>query len=272
MTDLLHPRTRNHFLLILPNVEIKYIRNAFESEGFVPDFTAGTEGLGERKALGKQLLAAIDWTDHDAVRRAITAFEQVLLYVDRNLGQRFTFMDEMAKQGYDFDADSGEFTSRAHGFEMLDAMQIPDLKRYLERIRTSIDKDPALAIGSAKEVSEAVAKTVLVAQAVEISSAEKFPALIRKVNDSLGLAAGPKKGLDGTETIVKTLGALTTLVLSIAELRNTAGTGHGAAGPNPGGLTARHARLAVNAAAAWCEFVVETLNDTRAPWRASDTC
>lgn len=58
------------------------------------------------------------------------------------------------------------------------------------------------------------------------------------------------------------------VAIGVAELRNRGwGTGHGAAGSR-GGLHARHAQPAVNAAVTWCQLMLDTLTDTDAPWRA----
>lgn len=271
MTDLVHRRTRSHLLLALPDVEIKYIHHAFKGEGFAPNPDADTDGLGERKSLGTQYLASVDWINHSHVHRAIGAFEQLLLYIPANGMHRYNFIESMKRDGYNFDPFENTFRSRAHQFEQLGQADIAGLERHLERIRTSIDRDPAVAIGSAKELCESVAKTVLRHRESSVDAAIKFPQLIRLVNESLGLSAGTHKGPDGSDSVVKALGALTTVALSLAEIRNAFGTGHGAAEVAAGNLSPRHARLAVNAAAAWCEFVIETLNDPAAPWRKTPT-
>jgi hypothetical protein len=62
-----------------------------------------------------------------------------------------------------------------------------------------------------------------------------------------------------------------TIATSIAELRNRGyGTGHGPANARIG-LGPRHARLTINAARLWCEFVLDTLADEQAPWRKRAT-
>jgi hypothetical protein len=59
------------------------------------------------------------------------------------------------------------------------------------------------------------------------------------------------------------------LTSGLVELRNRGyGTGHGP-GMARTGLGSRHARLAINAAKLWCEFMLDTLGDERAPWRRS---
>lgn len=68
----------------------------------------------------------------------------------------------------------------------------------------------------------------------------------------------------------KILGAALTITNGIAELRNDYGTGHGRDGV-AAGLGPRHATLAINGARLWCQFMLDTLNDSAAPWRADQT-
>lgn len=73
-------------------------------------------------------------------------------------------------------------------------------------------------------------------------------------------------GPDRAPSIRKILGAANTVAIGVAELRNAGfGTGHGQQAAHPT-LGPRHARLAVNAAKTWCEFVLDTLSDPHAPW------
>lgn len=48
------------------------------------------------------------------------------------------------------------------------------------------------------------------------------------------------------------------------------GTGHGPATASAG-LGARHAHLAVNATFTWCQLILDTLADPKAPWREGAT-
>ena len=59
------------------------------------------------------------------------------------------------------------------------------------------------------------------------------------------------------DTIKRLLSNLATITQGIAELRNQYGTGHGRV-RRSGGLTSRHAKLAVGAAATLAVFLVET--------------
>jgi hypothetical protein len=60
----------------------------------------------------------------------------------------------------------------------------------------------------------------------------------------------------GSRASHKVLQNLTTVVQSLAELRNELGLGHGRTAPSP--ALSRHARLAANAARTVVEFLLET--------------
>lgn len=66
------------------------------------------------------------------------------------------------------------------------------------------------------------------------------------------------------------LGAASSMANAVGELRNRYGTGHGPIGTRAG-LGARHAHLAVNAATTWCQLMLDTLADEKAPWRNQAT-
>jgi hypothetical protein len=65
-------------------------------------------------------------------------------------------------------------------------------------------------------------------------------------------------------SIRRTLGSLGGIVVGLAELRNSYGTGHGKP-MGSGGLRPRHARLAVGAASTLAAFLFETYEQRRPP-------
>lgn len=83
------------------------------------------------------------------------------------------------------------------------------------------------------------------------------------VKDAQSKASGP----DSSDAVKRILGAVSSVAIGVAELRNRGyGTGHGPAGPRIG-LRPRHAYLAINAAVTWCPLMLETLDDPQAPWQ-----
>jgi hypothetical protein len=122
----------------------------------------------------------------------------------------------------------------------------------ITRMETSIESDPALAIGSAKEFLESVCKGILATRGAILTGGETLQQLVRMTREALGLTAASQP----EETLRKTVNALATITQGIAELRGQLGSGHGhhpaAAPPRP-----EVARLAVGAAVTLGVFLYE---------------
>ncbi|MGW3060690.1 abortive infection family protein [Streptomyces goshikiensis] len=134
------------------------------------------------------------------------------------------------------------------------------LHEHQERIRASLESDPAAAIASCKELVESLCKIILEQQGVESPPGEDLPPLFKRVTTLLGLNADAVDDhAKASATVVKILRTLTTTVQGLAELRNQLGLGHGRTIPSP--ALARHARLALNSTVTVTEFVLDTWQD-----------
>ena len=132
------------------------------------------------------------------------------------------------------------------------------LANQIRRIEASVDADPGLAIGTAKELLETCFKTILSDRAVAFEEKDEFQQLSKACFSSLELvAAKVPDETRGAEIIRRVLGNLSTIGVGITELRNLYGSGHGKHGKAIG-LTPRHARLVVGAAATVATFLFET--------------
>jgi Abortive infection C-terminus len=141
------------------------------------------------------------------------------------------------------------------------------IRENLKRLQGIVETDPPLAIGTAKELVESTAKTVLLQLKREVNNKADVPALVHQAQEALWLAPHAGSGPDRTQEVRRILGGLMNITTGIAELRNRGyGTGHGSGGERVG-LRPRHARLAVNAAMTWCSLILDTLADPEAPWR-----
>lgn len=139
-----------------------------------------------------------------------------------------------------------------------DALNADYLRQQIQRMEISIESDPALAIGTAKEVIETVCKGILAARGEAIDASWDVPKLVRTTSKTLGLLPDEiPQASKGVEFIKRVLQALSSVAGGIAELRNHYGTGHGRE-PSSKGLQPRHARLAVGAAATLGTFLFET--------------
>lgn len=142
-----------------------------------------------------------------------------------------------------------------------DALDAAWMQREIARLENAVDRDPALAIGTAKELVESCCKSVLTKRGISYPHSADLPALTKLVAKELGLVPDDimdaAKGADTIRLILRNLSALTQY---LAELRGLYGSGHGRDGQHRG-LQPRHARLAVGAAVAFIDFVTETYRE-----------
>lgn len=133
------------------------------------------------------------------------------------------------------------------------------LTQQITRMETSIETDPELAIGTAKELVETCCRTILAADSVEAPAKWDMGRLVKETTAHLELTPSDARGSEDVQATVRTvLGSLSTVVGGIAELRNAHGTGHGKQAGRTVRLSARHARLAVGAASTVATFLFET--------------
>jgi hypothetical protein len=127
----------------------------------------------------------------------------------------------------------------------------------IERIAAAIDTDPALAIGTAKELVETTCKTILTDDGVDPGT-QDLGDLVKAACKLLKLVPdGVPNEAKGADAIRKTLRSLAATVAGLGEMRNFYGSGHGQDG-RAKGLSPRHARLAVGAASTLAMFLFET--------------
>jgi Abortive infection C-terminus len=134
----------------------------------------------------------------------------------------------------------------------------PYLLQQVERIENQIEGDPRLAIGTSKELVETVCKMILTDRKVAVDRKWELMELVKRTREELKLVPDDiPESVKAAETIRKLLGNLAAITQSLAELRNTYGTGHGHDGRIKG-LSPRHARLAAGAACVLAKFLFET--------------
>lgn len=133
------------------------------------------------------------------------------------------------------------------------------IQQQIKRMKQSVESDPALAIGTAKELIETCCKVILAERHVSLDQKHlDISDLTKAVMRELKLVPeGVSEQRRGADTIKRILGNLANIGGGISELRNLYGTGHGQDG-KAASLSARHARLAVGSAATFVNFLFET--------------
>jgi hypothetical protein len=134
------------------------------------------------------------------------------------------------------------------------------LDEQLDRLRRASD-DPALSIGTAKDLLEAVAKFVLEELSAPYNPKADFAELWYLARSRLGIH--PKQvaaSLPGASVIQTVMQSAWNIADSVNQLRNLQGTGHGRTLPT--GVTAEMALLVVREACSIAEYVLMTLDRT----------
>jgi hypothetical protein len=136
--------------------------------------------------------------------------------------------------------------------------------QQITRMEAAVANDPALAIGTAKELVETCCKTILQARRIQFGKSADLPELVKLTIKELELTPDdiPDKA-KAADTMKRLLSNLATITQGVAELRNHYGTGHGKTAGSKG-LGPRHAKLAVGAASTLAVFLAETHNEK--PW------
>ena len=191
-SDLISKRTRNEFRETLVGWTLREIDIEFENEGFGPDLNYSPALTGQRRSLVEQYYKKIDFTNPNQVRRLLRVFESVIIALEPHgpdLAARLRSCLE--RDGFSFEGRRLVIRRPLARFHDLraaaDELNSADILAHAERIEAAIDTDPALAVGSAKELLETTCKTILVARGARIDKSDDIPQLMRKTIKALNL-------------------------------------------------------------------------------------
>lgn len=207
-----------------------------------------------------RLLRSLSWNDDDYESHIFPVVEALIARSPGNLQIIVEYID---LQDWLEDRDPqllqtlfGDISEILKHAERVSIANSFELNRHIARIRSAIESDPELAIGSTKEMLEAVLKTILEASG-DLVGKDEMPKLLKRVQKVLQLDPGEIEGsARGADVVRRTLSNLGQIVDGIDQLRNLYGTGHGRT--RHSGITSRHARLVVSSGAALAVFLMET--------------
>ncbi|WP_166444700.1 abortive infection family protein [Dyadobacter bucti] len=271
--DIISLRTQSEFQEFLVGYTLREIARLFDNCDLSPREIPSEElPNGERRSLVAKYYANVDGTNLKDVRKVTEAYAEILEGTSETL-ESDPLPNDLLKRSYNkliknlerdgFVYADGKITRTANSkvdlaHDAVDLCDADQFREYVDRINASIDVDPALAIGSTKELIESVLKTILTKMSVDFEKDDDVPKLLKKVQKSLKLAPDDiDNAAKGAEIIKVLLSNLGSVVIKLAELRNLYGTGHGV-GKVRKGMEPRHAKLAVGAGISLCTFLLDT--------------
>lgn len=264
--SLINKKIRNAFREIFSECYVlRTIDLAFDNYGFKADLDHDANLQGERRTLVEQYYASIDFTSEADIARLLRVYTDVLVELPCD-NKKEKLLKMLKQDGYELVDDRLEFTrvspALAEITQVVRSRDLPEMERLISRLtRATAVADPALTVGTAKDLVESVCKTVLEDAGIAHANMP-LPRLVRKAAGVLSLLPEsiPNQA-KGKNTIRKVLNSLTQIVDGISELRNLYGTGHGRHGRVSSGVTTRHARLVVGAASTVAIFLLDTQSE-----------
>lgn len=273
--ELISKKTRYEFREHFVGMTLRQIEMEFDVADvpFDPDYDPPESGA--RRSLVEQYYHTTDFTKWQDVRKVLVVYGNVLAGLEQTAVSRADRTGinwarnefESLKKWIERDGflyQEGKLIPVAgdlHLPEMSEAAERFDaveLRRQIERMKTSVEDDPALAIGTAKELLETTCKTILRGRGVHVPNNPDVVDLVKLTRKTLSLM--PEDIPDaarGANVVRRLLSNLGTVAQAVSELRNLYGTGHGRDGLAQS-LRPRHARLAVGAASTLAIFLLET--------------
>lgn len=254
---------------------IRTIEDVFVDAGImpVPEGEAPYES-GQRRTVARQYLHSLDLDDPRDCIKLLPVFERVLedlnnSWDDQPNPDRLRLAARLKREGFERQPDGSIIAKAAVVLPPLPVAEVDEavLREHLARLERGLQGDPAAVIGSSKELIESVCKLVLRRLSVEHDEKADVPVLVKTTLKALKLhpeTLAPTA--PAGEAVKRILGALSSMAIGVAELRNEIGTGHGRGVVLK--LSARHAHLAAGAATTFARLLLETLEDPEAPWRS----
>jgi hypothetical protein len=283
--DLISMKTRQAFRENMVAWVLRQISDAFDAARIGCDLQYTPNVTGQRRTLVEQYYHTVDWTDATQVRQVLEVYETVLQRQESILqgisdnDGRYA-REELKKLVWHLEKDGFKWVSGSivassgapYLSEIKKAAVVFDARHLTDQIRRmeeSVEKDPDLAIGTAKELVETTCKTILAARGKTIAGNPDMSTLTKETLKVLKLVPeGIPDAARGADVIKRVLSNLGAIGNGLSELRGLYGTGHGKHGAAVG-LRARHARLAVGSAAILATFLFETHLDQPAPQSGS---
>ena len=233
MKDLISPSTRGQFRQLMTDSTIAAISAAFHDAGFAPNPDCTYDDSSVRRTATQEYLEAVDYPGTGIITSP--ADHSPL----RPLRALATLTDPTA------------------------------IQEQLDRIQRAVIDDPALAIGSAKELIESTAKCVLIERGRPVNDKDDLPALARAAQEALGLhPSAVTPGPDGSDAVKKILGAVSpspTAWASSATAATAPGTAQSVC--TPGTRTSPSTPPSPGASSCWTPSPTPKPHGTRTPDR-----
>jgi len=197
--DLVSRRLRSLLMDYLSaNSVLREIEDEFQSENIPHRPDPSQQTGGQRRTLVQGYYNGLNFADPKDARRYLNVLSVFMRNMERAIASfgasRDTldrFEDQLRRDGYAY--QQGTIVPTTAAARLADAKAIAEsfdashIAEQIRRIEASIDSDPALAIGTAKEFAESCFKTILAERAIAYTNSEDLLQLGKKTLKALKL-------------------------------------------------------------------------------------
>ncbi len=183
-SDIISKKTRYEFREVLAHRVLRQIEMEFDAADI--ELSERSSNIsGQRRNLVEQYQSSLDYSNWKDVRKILKVYENVLdslkevgtpLHSYNKEGAskaRSDLLKWLAKDGFQLN-EEGRLVSKAIGTHLPNLSAIAstfdsyELQKQIERVKSAVEDDPGLAIGTAKEILETTCKTILFERKIEI--------------------------------------------------------------------------------------------------------
>lgn len=238
--EIFSKKTRNEFREFFVGKTIREIQSEFDAVNISCDLNYVPEVVGQRRFLVEQYYHSIDWANPADVLKIQNLYETTLVDLEDLAENGAEWANPYFRQlkkwverdGFVFESGKlkrlSSYGSLHEIAKFAGNFDIPQLKIQIQRINSSIDEDPSLAIGTAKELVETVCKTILSDRKIAFTDDMDVGLLVKLARKELDIIPESiSDSIKGADIIKRLLSNLGNVAQGLAELRNLYGTGHG---------------------------------------------
>lgn len=171
--ELISKKTRYEFREYFVRTTLREIEMEFDVADVPFDANYDPQISGARRSLVEQYYHTIDWTKWKDVRKIVSVYENVLSHleglIENGVEQAEPDFRSLRKwierDGYEYNDGRLVPVGKHHTLDELSSttsnFDMPELHLQIDRMKSAVEDDPGLAIGTAKELVETTCKTIL---------------------------------------------------------------------------------------------------------------